>query len=87
MGGDGERSHIAQQQGMAIGRGLGHQVGGDVAACAVAVLHDHLLAEASAQIPGDDARHRVGPAAGGESHHHGNGARRECALRQCLTRL
>jgi len=66
---DHHRAVEAEQQRVAVGRGLRHLLGADVAARAGAVLDDHLLAEADAERLGHHARAVVGDAAGGERHH------------------
>ena len=62
----GDRTH---QQGVAIGRGFGHQFGANHAATAAAVVHHHLLAQQLGQFVGEQPRHGIGAAAGREWHH------------------
>jgi len=65
-GGDPER--------IAVRCGLGGRVDADIAAGARAVLDHDLLAEAGAELLGDDARNDVGAAAGGEGGRSGGSA-------------
>ena len=73
-----------QQQRVAVGRGLRHRIGAEIAAGAGLVLHHHRLAEALAEFSADKARERVGGAAGGERNHEGDRARghQGCAERR-----
>jgi hypothetical protein len=57
----------AQQQRVAVGRGLGDRVGGDVAARAGLVLDDDGAAQRGTHADGQRARQRVGRAAGGRA--------------------
>jgi hypothetical protein len=58
----------ADQQGVAIGRGLGHRVGRHIAVGAGAVLNDDGLAQRLRQRLAHDARHHIGHAAGREGN-------------------
>jgi hypothetical protein len=66
----------AEQHRVAVGRGVGGGVMGDVAACAALVLDDDLLAPYLRQAAGGDARGRVGPAARREADDQPHHARR-----------
>ncbi|MCY1230109.1 hypothetical protein D9M68_754860 [compost metagenome] len=55
-------------QRVAVRRGLGQEGGADAAAGAAAVVDHHGLAELLAELVGNDARHDIGGAAGGEGH-------------------
>ena len=57
---DGERPADADPDGGAVGRGLGHRVGADVAAGAGLVVDDERLAELFLQMVGDQAGDHVG---------------------------
>ena len=63
------KRHLMQQHGIAVGRGAGGTAGGDHAAGAADVLDDDLLAERLRHAVLDDARDRIGRAAGRERHH------------------
>src|SRR5206468_3276804 len=64
----GERADVGEHQRVAVGRGLGDVIDRDIAARARAVLDYHLLAEQLTERRRDDARRRVGAAAGLEAH-------------------
>ena len=65
---DGQCAHVAQQQRVAIGLGLGHQVGAQVAVGACLVFHDHALLERFRQHLADGSRNDVRTAAGRVGH-------------------
>ena len=65
---DGVRARSADDEGVAVGFGLGDVIGGDVAAGAGLVLDDELLAEFLGYLGGDDPRQNVGGAAGREGN-------------------
>ena len=64
------------EHGVAVGRGLRHQLGRDIAAGAAAVLHHDLLVQTIAEILRHDARDAVGNAAGRERHQESDVLRR-----------
>jgi hypothetical protein len=68
VGIDHHRAVEAQEQRVAVGRGLRHGLRADVAARPGTVLDDHLLPKPDAQRLGHHARAVVGDAAGGERH-------------------
>ena len=70
-----------QQDGVAIGRGLGDQAGGDVAARARPVLDDHGLPQGLAHGGGDQAAIEVAAAARRKADHQGDGTLGKCRLR------
>ena len=57
---------VELQQRVAVGRGAPGLVDGDEAAAAGLVVDHHALVPQAAELVGDQAQHRVGPAAGGE---------------------
>jgi hypothetical protein len=59
----------ADDEGVAVGLGLGDRVGRDIAAGAGLVLDDELLTEFFRQFCRDHPRQDVGGAAGRERHH------------------
>jgi hypothetical protein len=63
----------AQQQRVAVGRGLGDRVGGDVAAGAGLVLDDDGAAQRGAHADGQRAGQRIGRAAGGRADQDAHG--------------
>ena len=65
---DGERPADADPDGGAVGRGLGHRVGADVAARARLVVDDERLTELFLQMVGDQAGDHVGRRARAERH-------------------
>ncbi|MNK86304.1 hypothetical protein D3C87_1062120 [compost metagenome] len=65
---DGQDARGAEQQRLAIGRGLGHHGGADIAARARAVLDDDRLLERNRQALGQQASDHVGRSAGREGH-------------------
>ena len=65
---------MAEQQRVAVGRGMGDRAAADGAAGAGLVVHDHLLMKRIRQLGGDHARHRVHPAARRIGHHQRNDA-------------
>jgi hypothetical protein len=67
-----ERAHVGEHDGVAVGRGLGDMVDGDIAAGAGAVLDHDLLPELLAENRLQDAGGRVGPSAGLETDHDGD---------------
>ncbi len=69
---DRQRADVGEHEAVAVGRLLGNVVDGDVAAGAGAVLHHDLLAQLLAERPLDDARGRIGAAAGLEADHDGD---------------
>ena len=60
---------MAEQQGIAVGRGMGDEAGAERAAGATAVVDDHLLIEGVRQFGGDHARHGVDAATRRIGHH------------------
>lgn len=66
---DRQRADRTEQQHRAVGHGIGDELVGDVAASAPFVVHHHGLADVLAQLLGDQARGRIGGAAGGKAHH------------------
>ena len=78
---DRHRAARAHEQRVAVGRLLGHEVAGDVAVGAGAVLHHHRLAQRLRQRLRHGARDLVGGAAGREAHDHADRLGRE-GLRQ-----
>ena len=72
--GHGGHADVVQQQGVAVGGGLGDLVRADRAAGAGGVVdHDDRAAQGLAHGFGQVARHAVGGAAGGERHDDGDG--------------
>jgi hypothetical protein len=69
-----------EQQRGAIGRGLMHGLPADGAARARAILHDDRHAQHGAGFFGEQSRHDVDAAAGGERHDHSDRFVGECAL-------
>ena len=67
--GVGRQRRRAEQQRLAVGLGLGHQLHADDGVAAAAVLDDHLLAEQRRHLLGDQAARRVGGAARDVGHH------------------
>ena len=67
-----------QQQRVAVGRGLGGDLGGDHAAAAGAVVDDDLLAQTVGQFLREQPRDDVGAAARGGSREHAHRAFGEC---------
>ena len=65
---DRERSRRAHQDRVTVGRGLGDDVGADIAARAGPVVDHHLLREAHGESLRDRARDDVGAAARGKGH-------------------
>src|SRR5688572_1851878 len=63
-----------EEQGVAVGRSLGHEIRADHAARARLVLHHHGLAEQWREGLTDHARHRVGAAPGRETDDQADGA-------------
>ena len=74
-----------QQHGIAVGRGTGGAAGSDHAAGAADVLDDELLAERLRHAVLDDARDRIGGAAGRERHHQRDRTA-GIGLRRCTTK-
>jgi hypothetical protein len=74
--GRGVRTHLAHQDGVAIGLGAHGAGRAGGAAGARHVLNDHLLAERARHVVGDDARGNVGRAARRERHDQRDRARR-----------
>jgi hypothetical protein len=70
--GDADRTHLAQQQGVAIRRALGHGLRADLAAGAGAVVDHHRLPEQLAELEadgaGDDIRSGAGREADDQAH-------------------
>ena len=66
---DAVGTHGAHQQRVAVGGGLGNDVGANVAACTGTVVHDKRLAKSLGQLIGHHAGQDVGGAAGREGHH------------------
>ena len=77
-----EVGEAAEQERIAVGRGLHHAVRAGHAAGAADVLDDHLLAEHAAQAGGEDAPDRVDRAARRIGHHHGDRTRRPLLRRR-----
>ena len=65
-----ERSLIAREQRVAVGLGLGHQLGADPAAGPAAIVDDDLLAERSGEMLREQASRDVGRCSRRERHHH-----------------
>jgi hypothetical protein len=63
------RTHGPDQQGVAVGRGLGDRGRAEHAAGSAAVLDDDRPTECLAEPGRDDARHHIDRAARGERHH------------------
>ena len=63
-GADGKRPAGNHHQGVTVGRGLMHHVGGDGAARAAAVIDHHRLPPCGRELRAQDARENVGRAAG-----------------------
>jgi hypothetical protein len=74
---DHQRRRRRRQQRVAVGIGFRRNLGADIAAGAGAVLDNHRLPPFARQPIGDDARHDVGGAAGGEGDHDFHRARRK----------
>ena len=68
------RSHTAGEQRIAVGLRRCYARAADSTAGAANVLDHHGLAEDLPHLVGDDARHDVARAPGGEGHHHRDGA-------------
>ena len=66
---DRDRAHRGEEQGVAVGVGLGHVLGRDRAVRARPVLDDDGLSEQRSQPLGEQARDEIGGAAGGERDH------------------
>ena len=77
---------IAHQHGIAIGRGLGGGVGGQIAAGAGLVLHDDTLPQRCGHGLGQGAGDEVGAAAGGEGGEDAQGPGGKSRLGQCWQR-
>ena len=73
---DRDRAGVAEQQRVAVGRGLGDRAGADGAAGAGPVVDDELLAARSDSFGGDHARHGVDAAARRIRHDQRDGPRR-----------
>ncbi|MNT59952.1 hypothetical protein D3C72_1975030 [compost metagenome] len=82
VGRDGMCAAGGQQQGVAVGCGLGRLGRAQGAARAGLVVHHQLLAQVGRHALGDHAGHQVGRAAGWEGHDHPHGAIRPIGL--CL---
>jgi hypothetical protein len=84
---DRERPGCPEQQGMTVGRCPCDELGGDVAACAAAVVDHDLLAEAFRKLLRDHARHRIARAARRETDDEAQRPRRilgrSCRRRGC----
>ncbi|MNT19765.1 hypothetical protein D3C72_1550370 [compost metagenome] len=81
---DGQRAGGAEQDGVAVGLGVGDVFGADVAAGAAAVLDDDVLLERLSEFFGQAARQGVGGAARRKGHDQRDGPRRRVGLRgQC----
>ena len=83
---DHESAVEHQQQRMAIGFRLGHDLAADVAGSAWPIVRHHLLAKAFAERVSDDAPAGVGHPTGRERYHQADGARRPGRLRPCIGR-
>jgi len=68
----GVGADAAEQEHVAVGRRFCHAVGADDAGGGADVLHDHLLAQALAELRREDSRHDIERVAGGERYHHGH---------------
>jgi hypothetical protein len=62
-------------------------LGGDGAASAGHVVHNHRHAQAAGQRLGDRARQSVGGSTGSEAHHQGDGAVRPCGVGKQMYQL
>jgi hypothetical protein len=71
-----------EQQGIAVGRGLGHQVGTDYRTCTGLVVDDDGLAQETLHVFCKLAADDVGAAAGGERNDHPDRARRKVVGRE-----
>ena len=70
---DRQRAHVGEQQRVAVRRGLGGLVDTDRAAGAADIFDDELVAERLAHALPQHAGQRIGRAARGERHDHGDG--------------
>jgi hypothetical protein len=70
------RAPLADADGVAVGRGAREAADADIAAGAGDILDHQRLTERGAHRLGEDARQRVGRAAGGKRRDHGDGPRR-----------
>ena len=75
-------SNAGDEQHVAVGRGALHLLGGDVAASAGLVLHDHRLAERLGELRRHQARDEVGGAARRKADHDVHRPRARPVLRQ-----
>ncbi|MNL39048.1 hypothetical protein D3C87_1613030 [compost metagenome] len=80
---DRQRPHVAEGDGVAIGRGTGHALVADHGAAAAQVFHHDGLAQVLAHGLRHDAGQPVRGTAGGIRHHHGDGTR-GIVLRVCV---
>src|SRR5262249_38244367 len=71
---DGDRSSMAEEQRIAVGRALDEGASADEAGAAGAVVHHDLLPERACKLLRDDARHGVDAAAGRIGHDESDGA-------------
>ncbi|MNQ81412.1 hypothetical protein D3C85_964340 [compost metagenome] len=78
---DGQRAGGAEQDGVAVGLGVGHVLGADVAAGAAAVLDDDVLLERLSEFFGQAARQGVGGAARRKGHDQRDGANGRVGVR------
>ena len=78
----GRVADVGHEQGVAVGRGLGDDVGADDAARAAAVLDHHGLAEVFGERRHDAARDDVGAAAGRGGDDEADGFVRVLGLRE-----
>jgi hypothetical protein len=67
---DRDRADVPEEDRVAVGRGLGGRVHGDVARCAGTILDDDRLAEDLGEPRADDPRNDVRRATGGEGNDH-----------------
>jgi hypothetical protein len=63
------KMYVPQDDGVAVGRGLGHLLHGRQAGAATLVVDEHRLAQLLGQLVGHGASHDFGRAAGRKGHH------------------
>ena len=66
------RGRRAEQDGVAVGPGLRHRFGGEIAARAGAIVHDDLRLQVLGHLRLEQARHHVDAGAGREAHQDGD---------------